>query len=138
MFHTLQLGVELGGTMIEYITAITLIALIGVVVALITERREVIKLRNQLMRLELRYRQLGTRLNEYANELIMTGLTKEGLSTNEEDLDTKILKLYERGYSYGRIARELGISKSTVYRRLKKLRENKRKEKEVEALYYSI
>ena len=124
--------------MIEYITAITLIALIGVVVALITERREVIKLRNQLMRLELRYRQLGTRLNEYANELIMTGLTKEGLSTNEEDLDTKILKLYERGYSYGRIARELGISKSTVYRRLKKLRENKRKEKEVEALYYSI
>jgi len=124
--------------MIEYITAITLIALIGVVVALITERREVIKLRNQLMRLELRYRQLGTRLNEYANELIMTGLTKEGLSTNEEDLDTKILKLHERGYSYGRIARELGISKSTVYRRLKKLRENKRKEKEVEALYYNI
>lgn len=123
--------------MIEYITAITLIALIGVVVALITERREVIRLRNQLMRLELKYRQLGTRLNEYANELIMTGLTKEGLSTNEEDLDTKILKLYERGYSYGRIARELGISKSTVYRRLKKLREG-RKAKEPEALYYNI
>ena len=43
--------------------------------------------------------------------------------TRPADLDKKILELWSRGYSLRQIAREVGVSHSTVYRRLKKILE---------------
>ena len=45
---------------------------------------------------------------------------------DEEYLDLKIYVLYKQGKSIREIARELGLSKSTVHRRLKKIVEKKK------------
>ncbi len=44
-------------------------------------------------------------------------------SEEEEIVNLKILTLYKNGYSIRQIAREVGLSKSTVHKRLKKLLE---------------
>ncbi len=44
---------------------------------------------------------------------------------DQELIDLKILALYKQGYSIRQIAKEVGLSKSTVHRRLKKLLEKK-------------
>lgn len=51
---------------------------------------------------------------------------QEGLEEIDQELiDLKILALYKQGYSIRQIAKEVGLSKSTVHRRLKKLLEKK-------------
>ena len=46
---------------------------------------------------------------------------EETPEVHEDDINDKILMLYEKGYSIKQIARELGLSYHTVYYRLRKL-----------------
>ena len=49
---------------------------------------------------------------------------------DDEDLDLRIWVLYNNGYSLRRIAGELGLSKSTVQRRLQKVMQQRAKRKD--------
>ena len=49
--------------------------------------------------------------------------TPKGNGEDREILDLKILALHKNGYSIRQIAREVGLPKSTVHKRLKKLLE---------------
>ena len=112
---------KLGETMFEYIATISIIVAIISIVSLITKLEEVRSLKKQLIYMNNRYERLRKQLEYYlSNESLIN-------RSREENLDMKILELHLKGYSYGAIAKELGISKATVYRRLKKIREGSEK-----------
>lgn len=48
----------------------------------------------------------------------------ETTSSRQGDLDTQILDLYLKGYSYREIAKRVGVSHTTVYRKIKKMMKN--------------
>lgn len=48
----------------------------------------------------------------------------ETSGSRQGDVDTLILDLYLKGYSYREIARRVGVSHTTVYRKIKKLMRN--------------
>ena len=108
---------KLGETMFEYIATISIVVAIISIVSLIVKLEEVKSLKKQLIYMNNRYERLRKQFEYYlANESLMK-------RNREENIDMKILELHLKGYSYGAIAKELGISKATVYRRLKKIRE---------------
>lgn len=89
----------------------------------------------RLKRLEDSYKGLEDRLSVLedlavhrsapANPRIDVESSSTGSSGGEEDeiLNLKILALHKNGYSIRQIAREVGLSKSTVHKRLKRLLE---------------
>ena len=105
---------------------------------LLEERGSRLKLlEDRLAALEAENKTLRTELQEAWNKLhtledlvVSTAATKpkepQGGSDQEQAieqdlLDLKILALYRQGYSIREIAKVVGLSKSTVHRRLKKL-----------------
>ena len=110
--------------MFEYLVATLCILLLVSLVALLAKLGEVKRLRYQLRYLETRYENLRRQIDAYIS------MSSIGSRDNEqENLDLKILELHMKGYSYGAIAKKLGVSKSTVYRRLKKLKQMQRRKR---------
>ncbi len=101
---------------------------------LLGEREERIKLLQH--RVEKLEEQLAS-LEDKVGYLQSIALSKEALQSqdqagrgeleelDQELIDLKILALYKQGYSIRQIAKEVGLSKSTVHRRLRKLLEKK-------------
>jgi len=54
-------------------------------------------------------------------QTVPAGATSETIGVQQRDLDTMILDLYLKGYSYREIAKKVGVSHTTVYRKIKKL-----------------
>jgi len=107
-------------TLFEYIATILAIGLIISLVAYFRKRSENIRLKQDLALMEREIRILKRKLQAISENISLNNSVFEG------NLDLQILELYTKGYSYGMIAKQLGISKSTVYRRLKKILEQKR------------
>ena len=116
-----QLSEYLVNILFDYITITLLLAATLGLVAFIVERRRNKKLEERVKFLERRLNSIKKQLEymQYNNNVVPHSTLPQ--TANNNDLDSKILELYLKGYSYGRIAKQLGISKSTVYRRLKKL-----------------
>ena len=108
-------------TLFEYITAILTIALALTLIAYFRERSENIRLKQDLAYAGKMVEKLRRKI-----ELLTEHRVVENTAL-PENLDLKILELYSSGFSYGQIAKQLGISKSTVYRRLKRMLEEKPK-----------
>ena len=90
---------------------------------------EVEEYRERIEHLETLVKDLNRRL-EVVEDLSIARARREATSTREVEqprsvddryIDLKILALYQKGYSIRQIAKELGLSKSTVHRKLKKL-----------------
>ena len=107
----------------EYIMLLGVVAAIVSLTAFIVERKRNNELARRVRVLELKVANLKKQL-EYM-QLEGTSphtIFHETTNTNSQDnLDHRILELYAKGYSYNKIAKMLGVSKSTVYRRLRKL-----------------
>ena len=84
-------------------------------------KRELVYLKNRFEKVKL---QLEALAKMKSNIDVTVGDLGKG------NLDLQILELYSKGYSYGAIAKKLGISKLTVYRRLKAILNMKHKGKE--------
>ncbi len=123
----LQLSEYLVNILFDYITITLLLAATLGLVAFIVERRRNKKLEERVKFLERRLNSIKKQLEymQYNNNVVPHSTLPQ--TANNNDLDSKILELYLKGYSYGQIAKQLGISKSTVYRRLKKLLKKKTK-----------
>ena len=102
----------------------------NLLVHLIKDREEKIKLlQDRLENLELRLGSIEDSLDHLrfiSSDIEMNTQARKSIKLDEIDqevLDLKILVLYRQGYSIRQIAKELGLSKSTIHRRLKKLHE---------------
>ena len=115
-------------TLFEYITAILTIALALTLIAYMKKRSENMELKRELVYLKHRFEKVKLQLEALANMKSNIDVTVGDLGKG--NLDLQILELYSKGYSYGMIAKKLGISKSTVYRRLKTVLNMKHKGKE--------
>ena len=103
--------------------------LLGVVAAIVSltafivERKRNNELARRVRVLELKVANLKKQL-EYMQ---LEGTSPQSIfheastGSSQDNLDHRILELYAKGYSYNKIAKMLGVSKSTVYRRLRKL-----------------
>jgi len=115
-------------TLFEYITAILTIALALTLIAYMKKRSENMELKRELVYLKHRFEKVKLQLEALAKMKSNIDVTVGDLGKG--NLDLQILELYSKGYSYGMIAKKLGISKSTVYRRLKTVLNMKHKGKE--------
>jgi len=115
-------------TLFEYITAILTIALALTLIAYMKKRSENMELKRELVYLKHRFEKVKLQLETLAKMKSNIDVTVGDLGKG--NLDLQILELYSKGYSYGMIAKKLGISKSTVYRRLKTVLNMKHKGKE--------
>ena len=114
-------------TLFEYITAILTIALALTLIAYMKKRSENMELKRELVYLKHRFEKVKLQLETLAKMKSNIDVTVGDLGKG--NLDLQILELYSKGYSYGMIAKKLGISKSTVYRRLKTVLNMKHKGK---------
>ena len=113
-------------TLFEYITIILAAGLILTLVAYFRKRSENMELKRELFFLERKLERMKQQLESLATMKSNANIVE----FEKGNLDLQILELYTKGYSYGMIAKKLGISKSTVYRRLKAMLNMKRKSKE--------
>ena len=114
-------------TLFEYITAILTLALALTLIAYMKKRSENMELKRELVYLKHRFEKVKLQLEALAKMKSNIDVTVGDLGKG--NLDLQILELYSKGYSYGMIAKKLGISKSTVYRRLKTVLNMKHKGK---------
>mgnify|MGYP000645614235 CR=1 FL=1 len=119
-------------TLFEYITTILAICLTLSIIAYMKKRSENMELKRELVYLKHRFEKVKLQLEALAKMKSNIDVTVGDLGKG--NLDLQILELYSKGYSYGMIAKKLGISKSTVYRRLKTVLNMKHKGKEAIAL----
>jgi len=117
---------NLVNTLFEYITAILAAGLILTLVAYFRKRSENMELKRELFFLERKLERMKQQLESLATMKSNVNIVE----FEKGNLDLQILELYTKGYSYGMIAKKLGISKSTVYRRLKAMLNMKHKSKE--------
>jgi len=113
-------------TLFEYITTILAAGLILTLVAYFRKRSENMELKRELFFLERKLERMKQQLESLATMKSNANIVE----FEKGNLDLQILELYTKGYSYGMIAKKLGISKSTVYRRLKAMLNMKHKSKE--------
>ena len=125
---------------VEMVGIAAILCSLALSIYVIKKRDEVNKLKAYISELEKRLKNLQNRYAELLNEydkLLSSKLSNEDVSEEAEEvgetvnLDMKILELYKAGYSYGQIAKELGISKATVYRRLRKIKETLKESRRV-------
>ena len=92
---------------------------------LIVTHSKLKKLERENKRLTFYLEQLRKTINNMREQGITTNIQNN--SPRSMNIDMKILELYSKGYSLRQIAREVGLSHTTVHRRLKKLlgRENR-------------
>ena len=126
MFQLTEWKRNLVNTLFEYITIILAAGLILTLVAYFRKRSENMELKRELFFLERKLERMKQQLESLATMKSNANIVE----FEKGNLDLQILELYTKGYSYGMIAKKLGISKSTVYRRLKAMLNMKRKSKE--------
>jgi len=86
---------------------------------LIVTRSKLKKLERENKRLTFYLEQLRKTINNMREQGITTNIQNN--SPRSMNIDMKILELYSKGYSLRQIAKEVGLSHTTVHRRLKKL-----------------
>jgi len=123
---------------------VEIMVIVAMFLVAVYETYETLKLRNRVNRLEIENRELSKRLEDlrtFTEELsksigreisIQVSETSSDSAREVSDnslkrklLELKILSMYSKGRSVSEIAREVGLSRVTVYRILKKYREQK-------------